>query len=128
VPITPSVIPPVVSDNVTFTLTESAYLGDARVNLSLDRILLGSPTVTFLNSGNASETFTFTGNFGGSAIAHIATVDLLNPASGGLPLLERGVYVQAITFDAAPNTVLPTALMGIGAVNFTLPIPSILPH
>ncbi len=125
--IPPVVIPPVVLDSVTFSLTESAYLGDARVALSLDGVLLGSPTVAFLTSGNISEAFTFTGDFGGSTMVHVATVDLLNPASGGLPLVARGVLVQAITFDGAANTILPTSLYSNVAANFSLPIPIAAP-
>ena len=119
---------PVVSqDSITFSLTEDAYLGDAQVALSLDGHLLGSPVVTFLNSGGVSEAFTFTGNFGGTAVVHTATVNFLNDAYGGSALLDRNVYVQAITFDSAPNSILPTALLGDGSVNFVLPA-LVAPH
>jgi hypothetical protein len=124
VPVSTQVAP----DSVSFMLTEDAYLGDARVSLSLDGHLLGSPTVTFLNSGKVSEVFTYTGNFGGSGVAHVATVDFLNDAYGGSALLDRNVYVQAITFDNAANAIMPTALLGSGAVNFALPMIVGVPH
>jgi hypothetical protein len=110
-------------DSVTFLLTEDAYNGDAQVALSLDGHLLGTTTVQFLNSGKIAQAFTYTGDFGGSAIAHVATVDFLNDAYGGSATTDRNVYVQSIAFDGTtPSGFVPTALLSGGPVSFMLPL------
>jgi len=116
--LTANATPPL--DTVTFALTENAFNGNAQVALSLDGLLLGSPSVTFLNPAGTSELFTYQGDFGGALLAHVATVNLLNDIAGSTPLTSRDVYVQSITFDSVVTPMLPTEFTSNGAVNYML--------
>ena len=112
---------PASQDTITFLLTEDAYQGDAQVALSLDGKLLGTPTITFLNSGGTAQAFTYTGDFGGKGVPHMATVNFLNDAYGGTVAMDRNVHVKAIVFDGVARPELATTLYSGGAVNFMLP-------
>jgi hypothetical protein len=104
-------------DTLTIGMTEDAYAGDAQAEIMLDGQLLGTPTVTYLNSGGTAELFTYTGNFGGPTAQHTALVNFLNDLYIG-PGQDRNLYVQSITFDGVQVAGPPTAIMRDGPVSF----------
>jgi beta-glucanase (GH16 family) len=104
-------------DTLTIGMTEDAYAGDAQAEIMLDGQLLGTPTVTYLNSAGTAELFTYTGNFGGPTAQHTALVNFLNDLYIG-PGQDRNLYVQSITFDGVQVAGPPTAIMRDGPVSF----------
>lgn len=109
-----------VHDTLTFNLTEDAYAGDAKVELSMDGKVLGTQAVTFLNSGTTSQAITYTGDFGGAGVSHTAGVNFLNDAYGGSAATDRNVYVKSISFDGVAHPDQNAALLSGGLVNFNI--------
>lgn len=104
-------------DTLTVGLTEDAYQGDARASIAINGQSLGTPTVTFLNSAGTAETFTYTGNFGGTAALQTLSVGFLND-NGGYGATDRNLYIKDISFN---GTTLPdgSALYTNGTVSTT---------
>jgi hypothetical protein len=107
-------------DTITFYLTEDAYDGNAQARLSLDGQVLGTPTITFLNSAATPEAFTYTGEFGPGP--HTASVSFLNDAYGGSPSLDRNLYVKSIEYDGTNYPGFATELQVQGTDTFTIPL------
>jgi hypothetical protein len=104
-------------DTLVIGLTEDSYAGDAQAQITLDGKLLGTPTVTYLNSAGTAELFTYTGNFGGPSAQHTVGVNFLNDLYVG-PGQDRNLYVQSMSFDGTALAGIPAALMRDGSLTF----------
>lgn len=85
-------------DTLTLMMSEDAYMGDAKAEISIDNKLLGTVTVTALNSGSP-QPISFVGNFGTGP--HTVGVSFINDASGAGG--DRNLYVKGITFDGVSH-------------------------
>jgi Ca-dependent carbohydrate-binding module xylan-binding len=88
-----------VMNTLVVTLSEDAYEGDAEAAIGINGMLLTATpiTVTAERGAGDTQTFTFQGNFGPQPQG--LAISFLNDAYGGLPSLDRNLYVDGITFD-----------------------------
>jgi len=103
------------ADTLVLNLSEDAYQGDARFELTVDGKAVGPvQSVTALHGKSQSEAFTFKGDWSG---AHRFGVAFTNDAWGGSAGLDRNLYVDSATFDGI-QVEGATALYGNGAATF----------
>ena len=106
------------ADTLVLTLSEDAYGGDARFQLTVDGKAVGPvQSVTALHSQGQTEGFTFKGDWSG---AHRFGVTFTNDAWGGSAGVDRNLYVEGAVFD---GTMVEgaAALYGNGTVTFGTP-------
>lgn len=88
------------ADTLTLQLSEDAYLGNADFIVKMDGTQIGGPTaVTALHSANATQTFSYAGNWGGGT--HSVEIDFTNDAYGGSPSTDRNLYVNQVSYNGA---------------------------
>ena len=109
-----------VPDTLTLRLSEDAYQGDAMARITVDGVVVGSPTITFLHSSGTSQTFSYTGNFGGSAVPHDIGISFLND-NGGTGPTDRNLYVDGLSFDGNGYAADTAALYTTSTVHFAIP-------
>jgi predicted xylan-binding protein with Ca-dependent carbohydrate-binding module len=102
---------------LTLHLSEDAYQGDAKVQISVDGKTITSPEVVkALHSAGALQDFTFTGLGSGS---HDIGVTFLNDAYGDSPSTDRNLYVGSIDYGSHHFATDATFLFG-GTQHFTV--------
>jgi Ca2+-binding RTX toxin-like protein len=102
-------------------MSEDAYKGDAKFTVSIDGKRLGGTFTTTASHGSqASQSFTFKGDFGSGP--HTVAVKFLNDAWGGTAATDRNLYVDGISYNGTA-TGQTAALMFRGPVS--LPIPDV---
>lgn len=86
-------------DTLIVTLSEDAYEGDALANIQINGTLLTATPVKVTAARGAGQTqmFSFQGNFGSPP--YDLAISFLNDAYGGLPSLDRNLYVDEITLN-----------------------------
>jgi Ca-dependent carbohydrate-binding module xylan-binding len=102
------------ADNVTLSLSEDYYQGDAQFVVTLDGKKITTPqSVTTLHSSGNWETFELSGNFG--AGSHTLGITFTNDAYGGSPSLDRNLYSDGISVNGQHHGSGVTALYATGA-------------
>jgi len=102
-------------DTLVLNLSEDAYQGDARFELTVDGKAVGPvQSVTAMHGKSQSEAFTFKGDWSG---AHRFGVAFTNDAWGGSAGLDRNLYIDSAAFDGT-QVEGATALYGNGTVTF----------
>ena len=97
------------------TLSEDAYKGDARFQLTVDGKAVGpAQSVTALHGKDQAEAFTFKGDWSG---AHRFGVTFTNDAWGGSAGVDRNLYINSATLDGT-QVEGAAALYGNGTVTF----------
>jgi hypothetical protein len=113
------------SDTLTLNLSEDAWQGDAQFTVSIDGQQVGGPTsVTALAANGASDSFTYTGNWGTGT--HTIGIDFTNDAYDGTPDTDRNLIVNSITYDGK-TTSEQTTEYSQGNENFAIPASSTAP-
>ena len=85
------------ADTLVLTLSEDAYQGDARFQLTVDGKAVGpAQSVTALHGKGQGEAFTFKGDWSG---AHRFGVTFTNDAWGGSAATDRNLYVDKVVLD-----------------------------
>ncbi|MBW4025093.1 MAG: hypothetical protein HIU92_18525 [Proteobacteria bacterium] len=88
------------ADILNLNLSEDAWKGDADFVLYIDGKAVTTPqAVTALHSANATQGFSFTGNFG--AGTHTIGVGFVNDAYGGSSGKDRNLYVNGVTLNGS---------------------------
>jgi hypothetical protein len=88
------------ADTLTLSLSEDAWEGDAEFVLYIDGKTITTPQlVTALHDANATQGFSFTGNFG--AGTHTIGIAFLNDAYGGSAGEDRNLYIDGITLNGS---------------------------
>jgi hypothetical protein len=96
------------ADTLTLALAERPFHGDAEFVVKLDGTTLNGPTpVSAHQNLGQTETFTFTGQWGGGE--HDVEVDFVNPR-GYSPTHERALYVDQVGYDGNHYLSQPIAL------------------
>jgi parallel beta-helix repeat protein len=86
------------ADNVTLSLSEDAYQGDARFVVTLDgKTITTAQSVTTLHSSGGWQAFQLAGNFGTGP--HTLGVKFTNDAYGGSSSLDRNLYSNGISVN-----------------------------
>ena len=86
------------ADNVTLSLSEDSYQGNAQFVVTLDgKKLTTAQSVTTLHSSGNWEAFQLAGNFG--AGSHTLGITFTNDAYGGSPSLDRNLYSNGISVN-----------------------------
>ena len=107
------------ADTLTLNLSEDAYGGDANFVLYIDGKAVTTPqSVTALHDQNATQAFTYTGNFG--AGSHTVGVAFTNDAYGGSQSEDRNLYVNGITLNGSNVFSGDHAQNSNGVSNFTI--------
>jgi hypothetical protein len=88
---------------VIISTAEDYYLGDAKVSLAVDGIVLSPLTITAINANNERQHFTV---ILPDAAQHTLTVTFLNDLYGGSPTTDRNAYVAWVSYDGVtlPNS------------------------
>ena len=116
--------PVVQPDTLTLSLSEDAWQGDAQAVVTLDGVVIDTPTITTPNFIVTAQTLSYTGNFGGPGVRHVVVVSFLNDAYAG-PGQDRNLYVQGITFDSSAVISQTASLRRGGPVSFAyIPAPA----
>jgi len=103
------------ADTLVLTLSEDAYQGDARFQLTVDGKAAGpAQSVTAPHGKGQPEAFTFKGDWPG---AHTFGVTFTNDAWGGSAGVDRNLYIDGATFDGT-QVEGGAALYGNGTVTF----------
>ena len=85
------------ADTLVLTLSEDAYKGDARFQLTVDGKAVGpAQSVTALHGKGQGEAFAFKGDWSG---AHRFGVTFTNDAWAGSAGVDRNLYVEGAVFD-----------------------------
>jgi hypothetical protein len=88
------------ADNLTLDLSEDALNGNAEFVLYIDGKAVSTPQqVTALHDENATQAFSFSGNFG--AGAHTIGIGFVNDAYEGSPSEDRNLYINGITLNGS---------------------------
>lgn len=112
-------VPALQDDNLLLAMTEDAFQGDAQAVISIDGVALGTTTVSAIASPAIPQALHYAGNWGGSAISHVITVDYVNDAYAA-PGQDRNLHVQSLSFDGVPVLARPYNMMVGGPVSFTV--------
>ncbi len=100
-------------DMLSFSISQLAYLGSSQFTFWIDGTQIGgmqTVNAAALYAAQLSQTYNLSGTF--DAGAHTATVDFLNPASGGSAQTTRTLYVSGASFEGiaiAGSTLTQTA-------------------
>src|SRR5579885_2463243 len=106
-------------DALVLHLSEDAYQGDAQFTVSVDGKQVGGPlSVSALHSANATESFTFNGNFGPGA--HQVGVSFINDLWAGTASTDRNLYVDSVSFDGHQVANSTANLFSNGTADFTV--------
>ena len=88
------------ADKLTLNLSEDAYKGDADFVLYIDGKAVTTPqVVTALHDAKATQSFSFTGNFG--AGAHTVGIGFVSDAYGGSASADRNLYINGVTLNGS---------------------------
>jgi hypothetical protein len=88
------------ADTLTLNLSEDAYQGNAEFVLYVDGKAVTTPqVVTALHDANATQGFTFTGNWG--AGNHTIGIGYVNDAYGGSASADRNLYIDGVTLNGS---------------------------
>jgi hypothetical protein len=88
------------ADTLNLNLSEDAWKGNAEFVLYIDGKAVTTPqVVTALHEANATQGFSFTGNFG--AGTHTIGVGFVNDAYGGSASEDRNLYINGITVNGS---------------------------
>jgi hypothetical protein len=88
------------ADNLTLDLSEDALNGNAEFVLYIDGKAVSMPQqVSALHDQNATQAFSFSGNFGEGA--HTIGVAFVNDAYGGSPSEDRNLYIDGIMLNGS---------------------------
>ncbi|MCB8882190.1 hypothetical protein ACELLULO517_18230 [Acidisoma cellulosilytica] len=88
------------ADNLTLTLSEDAWQGNADFVLYIDGKAVTTPqVVSALHEANATQGFSFSGNFGSGA--HTIGIGFVNDAYGGSDSEDRNLYVNGVTLNGS---------------------------
>jgi hypothetical protein len=110
---------PTIPDTLTLRMSEDAYQGDAQFTVSVDGHQAGNTlTASALHATGDANAFILTGNWGQGA--HDVKIQFLNDAYGGTAATDRNLYVNSIAYDGKTYAGTTAALMGNGAVDFTV--------
>ena len=102
------------ADQLTVTLSEDAYQGDAQFIVKMDGTQLGSAqSVTASNADGKTQDFTFSGNWG--AGTHNVEIDFINDAYAG-PGQDRNLTIDQVTYDGVAAMSQPSTLWSNGGV------------
>ena len=104
------------ADVLTLAMTEDAWQGDARAEISLDGKVLGQATITAPNAGPPQQV-SFTGAFG--AGPHTVGVNFLNDAYGGAGA-DRNLFLKGITFNGAAHPEAVGSFFSGGPTTFNI--------
>lgn len=117
-----AVKPTITPDTLVLKLSEDAWQGDVRFIASLDgKALAAAQTVTAAHSAGASNSFSYSGNFGTGL--HTLTVDFLNDGFGNPAGASRHLYVEAIQFKGAVVAGVATEVTRAGTLSYALASP-----
>ena len=85
-------------DILTLHVSEDAWQGDAQFTIQVDGRTVGAPQTAFAShAGGQSQAYVVQGSFG--AGPHEVGVTFVNDAYGGLPGLDRNLYLDGVGFD-----------------------------
>jgi hypothetical protein len=107
------------TDSLTVDLSEDAYQGDAQFVLYIDGKAVTTPAVvSALHEANATQGFSFTGDFG--AGAHSIGIGFVNDAYGSSDSEDRNLYVGGVTLNGSDIFSGEKALYGDGTATFAV--------
>jgi hypothetical protein len=88
------------ADSLTVNLSEDAWKGDAQFVLYIDGKAVTTPqVVTALHEANATQGFSFTGDFG--AGTHTIGIGFVNDAHGESANEDRNLYINGVTLNGS---------------------------
>ena len=121
-------------DTLAVICSEDAYNGDAIFSLAIDgKVVTAVNTCTAKNTApgvpaGPTQTFTFKGNWGGSAVAHSVVTTFLNDAYGGSAAKDRNLFIRSVTFNGVALSPRTTqGLYNNGKATFTFTPAPVLP-
>jgi beta-glucanase (GH16 family) len=107
------------ADAITLNLSEDAWEGSAQFVLYIDGKAVTTPqSVTALHDQNATQSFSFTGNFG--AGTHTIGVAFVNDAYGGSASEDRNLYINGISLNGSSVLSTTKELYSDGTSNYTV--------
>jgi beta-glucanase (GH16 family) len=105
-------------DQLTLTISQDAYNGDAQYNVLVDGTQVGgTQTAHALHASGQSDHLVVQGNWGSGP--HNVSVVFLNDAWAGTPDTDRNLYLDGASYNGV-DAHAQHALMGVGAVEFSI--------
>ena len=107
------------ADTLTLNLSEDFWQENADFVFYVDGKAVTTPqSVTALHDQNATQSFSFTGNFG--AGAHTIGIAFVNDAYGGSANEDRNLYINGISLNGSSVLSNTTELYSNGTANYTV--------